>query len=128
MTENIKICLHKELHNHNQNLEKVLQAMPEEEDFCKASDIFQQLCDPTRLRILWLLAHSEECVNNISLSIDMSSSAVSHHLRNLRQAGLIVNRRAGKEIYYKLAETKTARLIHKMIDDVFEMECLTANI
>lgn len=102
--------------------------MPSEEDFYKASEIFQQLCDPTRLRILWLLAHSEECVNNISLSIDMSSSAVSHHLRNLRQAGLIVNRRAGKEIYYKLAETQTARLIHKMIDDVFEMECLTANI
>ncbi len=128
MTENIKICLHKELHNHDQNMEKILQAMPSEEDFYKASEIFQQLCDPTRLRILWLLAHSEECVNNISLSIDMSSSAVSHHLRNLRQVGLIVNRRAGKEIYYKLAETQTARLIHKMIDDVFEMECLTANI
>lgn len=97
--------------------------MPAEERFVFASEIFQQLCDPTRLRILWLLAHSEQCVNNISLAIDMSASAVSHHLRVLRQAGLIVNRRAGKEIYYKLADTRTAALIHKMIDDVFEISC-----
>ncbi len=116
------------LHNHNQNIEKILEAMPQEKDFFKASDIFQQLCDPTRLRILWLLAHSEECVNNIACAVGMSTSAVSHHLRNLRQTGLIVNHRCGKEIYYKLAETKTALLIHKMIDDVFEMECLASHI
>ncbi len=128
MDENCKSCLHKELHNHSRNIEKVLAAMPAEDEFYKASDIFQQLCDPTRLRILWLLAHSEECVNNISLAINMSSPAVSHHLRGLRQSGLIVNRRAGKEMYYKLADTRTAHLVHKMVDDVFEMECLTANV
>lgn len=116
-------CGHDELHNHGENLERVLALMPEEDEFITASEIFQQLCDPTRLRILWLLAHSEQCVNNISLSVNMSTSAVSHHLRTLRQAGLIVNRRAGKEIYYKLAASKTAQLIHTMIDDVFEMTC-----
>lgn len=114
---------HKQLHLHNIDLEKLLEHMPEDTDFAKACDIFQQLCDPTRLKILWLLAHSEECVNNISLGIGMSISAVSHHLRGLRQTGLIVNRRAGKEVYYKLADTPPARLIHKMIDDVFEMNC-----
>lgn len=123
MADNQKICLHRELHNHNQNMETLLAAMPKEAGFSKASEIFQQLSDPTRLRILWLLAHSEECVNNISLAVDMSTSAVSHHLRGLRQSGLIVNRRAGKEIYYKLAATKEAKLIHKMIDDVFGMNC-----
>ena len=102
---------HQALHDHGQDLDKVLSAMPSEEQFIQASEIFQQLCDPTRLRILWLLA------------IGMSSSAVSHHLRVLRQAGLIVNRRAGKEIYYKLAPSRTASLIHTMIDDVFEMSC-----
>lgn len=116
-------CEHEELHDHGQNLERVLALMPEENEFYTASEIFQQLCDPTRLRILWLLAHSEQCVNNISLSVNMSTSAVSHHLRTLRQAGLIINRRAGKEIYYKLAGSKTAQLIHTMVDDVFEMTC-----
>ena len=81
-----------QFHDHGGNLEQLLEHMPDEEAFYKASDIFQQLCDPTRLRIL-------------------------------RQTGLIVNRRAGKEVYYKLADTRTARLIHKMIDDVFEMNC-----
>ena len=100
-----------------------MEHMPDEEAFYKASDIFQQLCDPTRLRILWLLAHCEACVLNVAVAVGMSTSAVSHHLRILRQTGLIVNRRAGKEVYYKLADTRTARLIHKMIDDVFEMSC-----
>lgn len=111
------------LHNHGDNLEKILQSKPVDEEFFKACDIFQQLCDPTRLHILWLLAHCEACVLNISVAVGMSTSAVSHHLRNLRQTGLITNRRSGKEVYYKLADTKTAKLIHKMIDDVFEMNC-----
>ena len=114
---------HEQLHDHGENIEQLLEHMPDEEAFYKASDIFQQLCDPTRLRILWLLAHCEACVLNISVAVGMSTSAVSHHLRILRQTGLIINRRAGKEVYYKLADTRTARLIHKMMDDVFEMNC-----
>ena len=98
------------LHDHGQNLEAFLKSKPSEAEFLKASDIFQQLCDPTRLHILWLLSHSEQCVNNISLAIGMSTSAVSHHL-------------PGKEVYYKLAETKTASLIHRVIDDIFEINC-----
>ena len=112
-----------QLHDHGENIEQLLEHMPDEEAFYKASDIFQQLCDPTRLRILWLLAHCEACVLNISVAVGMSTSAVSHPLRILRQRGLIIIRCAGKEVYYKLADTRTARLIHKMIDDVFEMNC-----
>ena len=111
------------LHNHNQNIEKILEAMPQEKDFFKASDIFQQLCDPTRLRILWLLAHSEECVNNIAVAVNMSSPAVSHHLRLLKQAGLISSRRLGKEIHYKLSDTPEAQLLHRSIDDIFDIRC-----
>lgn len=124
MSETIQQTTGREqLHDHGENIEQLLEHMPDEEAFYKASDIFQQLCDPTRLRILWLLAHCEACVLNISVAVGMSTSAVSHHLRILRQTGLIINRRAGKEVYYKLADTRTARLIHKMIDDVFEMNC-----
>ena len=108
-----------QFHDHGGNLEQLLEHMPDEEAFYKASDIFQQLCDPTRLRILWLLAHCEACVLNVAVAVGMSTSAVSHHLRILRQTGLIVNRRAGKEVYYNLADTRTARPIHKMLDDAF---------
>lgn len=112
------------LHLHHPIDAEFPKKMPKDADFIKASDIFQQLCDPTRLRILWILAHSEQCVNNVAALIHMSTSVVSHHLRSLRQTGLIVNRREGKEMYYKLADDKTATLVHQMIDDIFEMNCL----
>ena len=55
-------------HNHGQNIEKVLNKMPSAEGFKDISFLFQQLGDPTRLRILWLLCHCEECVSRWCLS------------------------------------------------------------
>ena len=121
----IKSC--HEIHCHHAETAKILHLLPSETACSEAADIFSHLCDPTRLRILWVLAHTEECVNNIALAVVMSTSAVSHHLRNLRQAGFIVYRLCGKELYYKLAETPAARLLHTMIDDVFEMTCPGSN-
>ena len=65
----------------------------------------KQLGDPSRLRIFWLLCHCEECVLNIAAIVNMSSPAVSHHLRLLKSSGLIVSRREGKEMYYRTADT-----------------------
>ncbi|WP_343209218.1 metalloregulator ArsR/SmtB family transcription factor [Anaerolentibacter hominis] len=110
-------------HDHGQNLEELIDIMPGEDSFIAASDLFTQLCDSTRLRILWLLCHCEECVADISAAVGMSAPAVSHHLRILRQTGFVVNRRVGKEVHYTLANTPEARLLHKMIDAVFEMQC-----
>lgn len=109
-------------HNHG-DIEDVLSAMPEESTFLHAAETFKQLCDGTRLQILWLLCHSEECVLNIAAAVHMSPPAVSHHLRGLKQAGLIVSRRDGKEVYYSLASTKEAQLLHHLIDDFFEISC-----
>ncbi|MCI8554654.1 MAG: winged helix-turn-helix transcriptional regulator [Clostridiales bacterium] len=110
-------------HDHGQDIERVLAKMPPDPEFVKAADIFQLLCDPSRLRILWLLCHSEECVYNLSAAVSMSSPAVSHHLRTLRQSGLLNSRRDGKEVYYRLADTEEAQLVHRMIDDIFDMNC-----
>lgn len=69
-------------HNHGQNVENILDKMPDEKYFSDASAVFQQLCDGTRLRILWLLCHCEECGINIAAAIGMSTAAVSHHLKS----------------------------------------------
>ena len=53
----------------------------------------------------------------------MSSPAVCHHLRLLKQAGLLVSRREGKEMYYKLAETAEAVLLHRALDDILDIKC-----
>ena len=84
---------------------------------------FKQLCDGTRLQIFWLLCHCEECVQNISALMEMSSPAVSHHLRGLKDNGLIVSRRVGKEVFYKAADTDQSRLLHIMIEKVMAISC-----
>ena len=65
-------------------------------DFGAAAELFRLLDDSSRLRIFWLLCHMEECVVNISAVTGMSSPAVSHHLRLLKDAGLVRSRREGK--------------------------------
>ena len=92
-------------------------------DFQAIADVFRQLGDPTRVRIFWLLCHCEECVINIAAMMDMSSPAVSHHLRMLKNTGLINSRREGKEVFYKAADTAIANLLHKMIEQVMKVTC-----
>ena len=110
-------------HDHGQALERELEHVPSVENFQTLSDIFKQLGDGSRLRIFWLLCHCEECVVNLSAMVGMSSPAVSHHLKLLRAAGLIVNRRAGKEVYYTAANTQQAQLLHHMIEDLVVIAC-----
>ena len=104
-------------------LEKKLKDMPSVDSFQIVADIFKQLGDGSRIRIFWLLCHCEECVMNISALVDMSSPAVSHHLRQLKSGGLIVSRREGKEVYYKAANTEQAQLLHHMIEALVKIAC-----
>lgn len=92
-------------------------------NFQIVADIFKQLGDTTRVRIFWLLCHCDECVINISAMLQMSSPAVSHHLRPLKNSGLIVCRREGKEVYYRASDTPQSRLLHQMIEQVMEISC-----
>ena len=92
-------------------------------DFGAAAELFRLLDDSSRLRIFWLLCHMEECVVNISAVTGMSSPAVSHHLRLLKDAGLVRSRREGKEVRYRAAETPTCRLLHEMIEKTMEISC-----
>ena len=98
------------------HLEQTLQ-------FQIVSDIFKQLSDSNRTRIFWLLCHCEECVLNISSLMNMSSPAVSHHLKQLKANGLIVSRRGGKEVYYRAADTQQSALLHRVIEETMEIVC-----
>lgn len=110
-------------HDHGQTIEQEMENMPSVETFQTVSDIFKQLGDGSRIRIFWLLCHCEECVINLSAMVSMSSPAVSHHLKQLKAAGLIVNRRDGKEVYYTAAKTEQAQLLHHMIEHLVEIAC-----
>lgn len=110
-------------HDHGQNVNKVLEKLPGVEECTRTAEVFKQISDGSRLRILWFLCHCEECVSNIAAVMDMSDPAVSHHLRLLKRSGLIVSRRDGKEVYYKMADTEQARLVHRVCEEMFRISC-----
>lgn len=109
-------------HDHGTSME-FLEKRPDEEVFGRASELASLICDSTRMKILWMLCHNEECVINIAAAIDMSSPAVSHHLKVLKNSGIIVSRRDGKEAYYRLADTEEAKMIHEVVDRLLEIDC-----
>ncbi len=110
-------------HGQKENLPYLRQKLDQIEDFQAIAQVFKQLGDPTRVRIFWLLCHYEECVINLSSMLDMSSPAISHHLRPLKNSGLITSRREGREVYYRAVDTPTTRLLHNMIEKVMEITC-----
>ncbi len=110
-------------HGEGQETHVIQTQLSRVERFQTVAEVFKQLGDTTRIRIFWLLCHCEECVVNISAMLEMSSPAVSHHLRSLRNSGLIVCRRDGKEVYYRAANTPQSQLLHQMIEQVMEITC-----
>ena len=110
-------------HTEGQSPEYLGEQLSKIDEFQTVAEIFKQLGDTTRVRIFWLLCHCEECVINITAMMEMSSPAVSHHLRPLRNRGLIVSRRVGKEVYYRAADTEQSHLLHQMIEQVMEISC-----
>ncbi|KIR03167.1 Cadmium efflux system accessory protein [Lachnospiraceae bacterium TWA4] len=111
-------------HDHNHNLEETeLANMPSANQFQVAADVLKLLGDTSRSRIFWILCHCEECVMNLSAMVDMSSPAVSHHLKLLKTSGLITSRREGKEMYYTAAKNAQADLLHHTIEQMIEVSC-----
>ena len=67
------------------------------------AELFKQLADPTRLRILSLLAENgSNCVHELCAGLGMTQTAVSHQLRTLRNARLVRGVRQGREIHYSI--------------------------
>ena len=111
---------HGEEQNHTAAMQELLR---DGAHFQNIADIFRQLGDPNRIRIFWLPCHCEECVVNIAAMVDMSSPAVSHHLRVLKDSGLLSSRREGREVYYRASDAAQSRLLHEMIEQVMDVAC-----
>jgi AraC-like DNA-binding protein len=91
--------------------------------FGQAAEFFKMLGDETRIKIFWILCHSEECGVGLSERLGISSPAAAHHLRILRECGLIDSRRDGKEVYYRLADSETAVRMHSAVESIMEISC-----
>jgi len=68
----------------------------------RAAGLFQALSDEKRLRILSMLGSGERCVCELTDALDVGQSLLSFHLKTLREAGLVTDRREGRWVYYRL--------------------------
>ena len=109
-----------DVHGHGCDVTELKKVLPSEEFSIEAASLFGLLSDSTRLRILYLLYDREVCVRNIAAAIEMSPPAGSHHLRSLKQLGVITSRRIGKEVHYTISDSEDGKLITDMLRTIFE--------
>jgi ArsR family transcriptional regulator len=79
----------------------------------RVAELFKALADPTRIRIIGLLAHVELCVGDLCLVLGMSQPAVSYQLRILRTLRIVAARKEGKHVFYTLADDHIHQLYHQ---------------
>jgi ArsR family transcriptional regulator len=72
-------------------------------DVTRAAQLFHALSDETRLEILDMLRDGERCVCDLQDALEAAQSRLSFHLKVLREAGLVSDRKAGRWSYYKLS-------------------------
>lgn len=71
-------------------------------DLGRLTELFHALSDATRIQIVQKLLVGEQCVCNLTDSLDAAQSRLSFHMRVLREAGLVADRRDGRWVYYTL--------------------------
>lgn len=70
----------------------------------EAVELFKAFADPVRVRLLSLLADGEVCVCHLHEALDLPQSTVSRHLAYLRKRGLVVGRKEGLWVHYRMAK------------------------
>lgn len=106
--------------DHEQLIKDVKATLPPAESTEAISALFKILGDPTRAKILYALFESELRVYDIVAILELSQSSVSHQLRLLKQAKLVKNRKAGKEVYYTLADDHVMTIFKQVIEHLNE--------
>lgn len=108
------------IHVHEDIVSVVLSAMPDEQKLYKLSELYKLFGDPTRIKILYVLLKSEMCVCDIARLLNMTTSAISHQLKLLKQASLVKFRREGKTVFYSLADDHVTTIINNGMEHIEE--------
>ena len=79
-------------------------------DLGRAAELFHALSDDTRLDIIEMLRDGERCVCELQAELDAAQSRLSFHLKVLKEAGLVADRREGRWSYYSIVPTALAEV------------------
>jgi ArsR family transcriptional regulator len=72
-------------------------------DYTRAARLFHALSDEIRLEVIDLLRDGERCVCELTEALDIAQPRLSWHLRALKEAGVLTDRKEGRWVYYALA-------------------------
>lgn len=86
--------------------------------FGQLSLLFGALADPSRLRIISALVEGEKNVGGLAEAAAISESAVSHHLRDLRQLRIVKTRREGRFVFYSIDDDHVVDLFQRGLEHV----------
>lgn len=81
-----------------------------------AKGILSVFSNKVRLDLIVCLSHREQNVAQLIKSCGLSQSAVSQHLKKLREAGIVATKRDGREVYYYLVSPQVARLSRSLLN------------
>jgi len=84
------------------------------------AELFRSFSDTSRVRIVAAIIEQELNTSRIAELIGLSESAVSHHLRGLRQMRIVQGRRDGKEVYYSVVDPHIVELFQQGVKHVQE--------
>ncbi len=85
------------------------------------ADFYKAMSDSTRIKIINLLCGHSLCVCDISSILNMTKSAISHQLQNLKEMNLIKSQKKGKEVWYSLADSHVRQLFMLCHEHVLEV-------
>ena len=112
----------KKTYVHEESVEHAKELMPSEDNLFFVTELFRVLGDETRTKILSVLVSGELCVCDISKTLNMTKSAISHQLKVLRLARLVRPKKVGKEIFYSLDDDHVLKIYKMAIEHVAEQE------
>ena len=90
----------------------------DERTAAQVAELFRAFSDTSRVRIIAALAECELNVNSLASAVGISESAVSHHMRGLRQMKLVRTRKEGRQVFYCLDDDHVAALFKQGLDHV----------
>ncbi len=105
---------------HEDAVHAALGNRADDQDVAHLADTFQMLANTSRLRIVEALSAREMCVCDLAAVVAVSQSAVSHHLRQLRQMRIVAFRKVGRMAYYRLDDRHVAGLFTTGLEHVRE--------
>jgi len=82
------------------------------------AELFRAFSDTSRVRIMSALLDGEKNVGRLAELVGISESAVSHHMRGLRQTRIVTARRDGKEVYYSITDPHIMTLFRQGVEHV----------